>query len=167
MLLLRGATGFHAEYFRETVSIHAPLARSNFTPLCERSEKSFQYMLLLRGATRKRTLPCRSSSSFNTCSSCEEQLPPVTGDRRRRVSIHAPLARSNWKAQDGNSGKSVSIHAPLARSNLSVVLFADFFGFQYMLLLRGATGLHKTSNSRSSFNTCSSCEEQPEGNSVS
>ena len=33
--------------------------------------------------------------SFNTCSSCEEQLKRVARVAGGRVSIHAPLARSN------------------------------------------------------------------------
>ena len=77
---------------------------------------------------------------FNTCSSCEEQLL----DRRKflrlskfqymlllrgatcilegasipsQVSIHAPLARSNYKSNHVAHSRAVSIHAPLARSN--------------------------------------------------
>ena len=119
MLLLRGAT--HAPQFATAdsdVSIHAPLARSNRTGrspvrrsacfntcssceeqlevlFCVPSLPWFQYMLLLRGATRKRKrfrvlkrfqymLLLRGATQthggdddaecFNTCSSCEEQL---------------------------------------------------------------------------------------------
>ena len=59
--------------FLEQVSIHAPLARSNKTHDVFRVFKLFQYMLLLRGATRADAGNC-----FNFF-----------------VSIHAPLARSN------------------------------------------------------------------------
>ena len=74
MLLLRGATmvldliqslikGFNTcssceeQHVRiclaplRTVSIHAPLARSNPRPQASSPDQSFQYMLLLRGAT--------------------------------------------------------------------------------------------------------------------
>ena len=125
---------------------------------------------------------------FNTCSSCEEQLGPAvvnwkqdkfqymlllrgaTQTRRalrrlRCVSIHAPLARSNYSGLcSGGRGAGVSIHAPLARSNSDghgsggealgfntrssceeqlacpngLISISEFM-FQYMLLLRGAT----------------------------
>ena len=53
MLLLRGATFLSYLPSSELqVSIHAPLARSNFFVLwCILTQKRFQYMLLLRGAT--------------------------------------------------------------------------------------------------------------------
>ena len=56
-----------------TVSIHAPLARSNLAPPMLRRKLRFQYMLLLRGATIDRKIK-------------DSTVP---------VSIHAPLARSN------------------------------------------------------------------------
>ena len=63
-----------ADYY---VSIHAPLARSNMRGVtCPLSDVSFQYMLLLRGATDLRKTPASSHT----------------------VSIHAPLARSNLPA---------------------------------------------------------------------
>ena len=119
MLLLRGATtmdrgnGCKASCFntcsscevqRENcgsklvfyVSIHAPLARSNSCEIVEFMRLMFQYMLLLRGATK-------------------------AGRKARRkegVSIHAPLARSNSLFFSMNCANVVSIHAPLARSNL-------------------------------------------------
>ena len=55
---------------------------------------------------------------FNTCSSCEEQ--PVSAETQA------------WKAR-------VSIHAPLARSNEPQLTATPPTVFQYMLLLRGAT----------------------------
>ena len=104
------------------------------------------------------------TESFNTCSSCEEQLRDVIDNCKFAVSIHAPLARSNlcwnevWRLAD------VSIHAPLARSNTrggGRYLILDWF--QYMLLLRGATRrMMCSSEPLTSFNTCSSCEEQLE-----
>ena len=121
----------------------------------------FQYMLLLRGATR--------FACFH-----RPKLP---------VSIHAPLARSNYFVQGSYDAVTVSIHAPLARSNeagspsggstpsfntcssceeqrpeeFTVPLRRKF---QYMLLLRGATQRPAADAVRSRFNTCSSCEEQ-------
>ena len=122
----------------------------------------FQYMLLLRGATQKRHCSrreqrfntcssceeqpprgCRddSASRFNTCSSCEEQLKPFVKRLFSKVSIHAPLARSNMKMAETMVDPYVSIHAPLARSNDAPV---------------------RSPGLRRGFNTCSSCEEQPE-----
>ena len=185
MLLLRGATGVPSELFLHhfsfntcssceeqlklvdhvivnAVSIHAPLARSNFFSRIAR----------------------KTSPSFNTCSSCEEQPDPRSQAEITLVSIHAPLARSNVSGSsryrqsrfqymlllrgatrdvaaglpDGGEfqymlllrgatglfsgvckGYNVSIHAPLARSNSETVQSASKRRFQYMLLLRGAT----------------------------
>ncbi len=123
---------------------------------------------------------------FNTCSSCEEQ-PVVITDRyfNFEVSIHAPLARSNFVLVAGKKETGVSIHAPLARSNKSQTYKRREKMFQYMLLLRGATPGSRRLNplskfqymlllrgatalwcilpqERKRFNTCSSCEEQLE-----
>ena len=165
MLLLRGATIFARNgSARRLVSIHAPLARSNnnFESFCF-NIFSFQYMLLLRGATRWIGMRIELTESFNTCSSCEEQLylfRRLSDDllfqymlllrgatavlfrkhRLRHVSIHAPLARSNLPNRKKCTVSRVSIHAPLARSNCKTrgnPVFRDWF--QYMLLLRGAT----------------------------
>ena len=164
MLLLRGATrktpvGKNA--YTE-VSIHAPLARSNspaarlyleasfntcssceeqqISLSCLSSKSAFQYMLLLRGATKG----------------------ILTFSSKYTVSIHAPLARSNPERGDAVLLPTVSIHAPLARSNRRRgkdlppgrgfntcssceeqrgASFGDtsIRTFQYMLLLRGAT----------------------------
>ena len=121
---------------------------------------------------------------FNTCSSCEEQLfadcvnlvsvkfqymlllRGATWRLRRvwrnyNVSIHAPLARSNFLMRTSPSISKVSIHAPLARSNKSgESVGAGGKKFQYMLLLRGATLPNDSVRPVSRFNTCSSCEEQ-------
>ena len=80
----------------EKVSIHAPLARSNFDRVAAKCPHC----------------------GFNTCSSCEEQ--PVKDTNAKHfflVSIHAPLARSNKITKQNHIRFSVSIHAPLARSN--------------------------------------------------
>ena len=54
------------------VSIHAPLARSNRNTPLKNVRFVFQYMLLLRGATRTYAM-WTYTMRFNTCSSCEEQ----------------------------------------------------------------------------------------------
>ena len=103
--------------------------------------------------------------SFNTCSSCEEQHELYRRVKTGGVSIHAPLARSNKDPVDAIRLHEVSIHAPLARSNCRskdcagvgrsfntcssceeqqmLVPKTGFLllRFQYMLLLRGATGV--------------------------
>ena len=59
------------------------------------------------------------------------------------------------------ASREVSIHAPLARSNASICLTKSCNMFQYMLLLRGATGASAPAfRLDNCFNTCSSCEEQ-------
>ena len=123
---------------------------------------TFQYMLLLRGATRVDNLQ-GGCVSFNTCSSCEEQLCErcKTGTVRmfqymlllrgatvsqqllapQKLFQYMLLLRGATKGTLASPGRyRVSIHAPLARSNkyprfLPIV----FRRFQYMLLLRGAT----------------------------
>ena len=102
--------------------------------------KTFQYMLLLRGATPFRIYGLPLYRCFNTCSSCEEQLSGHGNGKGGWVSIHAPLARSNLLSHYARTkGSAVSIHAPLARSNwLGIGMLTSY----------------------QSFNTCSSCEEQ-------
>ena len=124
------------------VSIHAPLARSKRTGLeprrtvprfntcssCEEQLESvnlavdvpFQYMLLLRGATGAAETVVYFGSRFQYMLLLRGATPSVsTVTSELKVSIHAPLARSNFD----ENGKpcnviAVSIHAPLARSNL-------------------------------------------------
>ena len=143
MLLLRGATRrarWDSNYIN--VSIHAPLARSNHVPS-------------LRPAIRK---------SFNTCSSCEEQRSGedvvVSHDRFQYMLL---LRGATTLVSPCALRMRVSIHAPLARSN-GVIKLVNVRPeeFQYMLLLRGATRVPYRGRARhGSFNTCSSCEEQP------
>ena len=170
MLLLRGAT-FSFRIAPERVSFNTCSSceeqprRSSMTS----HPMPFQYMLLLRGATNGSSIP-RHDHCFNTCSSCEEQpyfelsyMPfetvsihaPLARSNPPRlyrlshpsVSIHAPLARSNWHDIGHPARLAVSIHAPLARSNSSSYSTdATRRAFQYMLLLRGATGSHNFFN---------------------
>ena len=253
MLLLRGATpcSFVMD-FRGTVSIHAPLARSNIPSIFARSVSPFQYMLLLRGATTgwtrngaaigvsihaplarsnsldssTTTVPCSFNTcssceeqletdcanadfvgGFNTCSSCEEQLAGIQSLTAlplfqymlllrgatnignadvlgARVSIHAPLARSNTgdifismfarcfntcssceeqhvSAPFEVTGLPVSIHAPLARSNFTraAILNPSLVSI-HAPLARSNGSVPSPSRRTLRFNTCSSCEEQ-------
>ena len=143
MLLLRGATQHWHMRFPDT---------------CFNTCSSCEEQLEKKKKTRIR-------ESFNTCSSCEEQpggsggsggtttfqymllLRGATRTRRTvyktpQVSIHAPLARSNFLWTLTSLLQAVSIHAPLARSNpMSREEFLPVVTFQYMLLLRGATEL--------------------------
>ena len=128
MLLLRGATAFtrlsasilsvsiHAPLARSNgggeedagippVSIHAPLARSNgggeedagSHPVSIHAPLARSNSLFFRAGTRVK--------SFNTCSSCEEQRRASSKEREGIVSIHAPLARSNpWVIPSGAAG---------------------------------------------------------------
>ena len=145
------------------VSIHAPLARSNmeltrvipssrfqymlllrgatFRRIRNKQEWGFQYMLLLRGATGAATMDTMANAMFQYMLLLRGATSAfIEGFAASHVSIHAPLARSNW-------------FFPFARLWM--------IQFQYMLLLRGATKrgviiaciAHR-------FNTCSSCEEQ-------
>ena len=163
MLLLRGATSGFPECSRtESVSIHAPLARSN--------SRGMQLL--------------RICSGFNTCSSCEEQHERERGgDRRGAVSIHAPLARSNLPVPCSEAcGRfqymlllrgatitdrlydvtdKVSIHAPLARSNLGSNCIEPLLYVSIHAPLARSNSSKKQENvTKTGFNTCSSCEEQ-------
>ena len=143
MLLLRGATGGHgADPDALRVSIHAPLARSNF--YCRKNKKwvaVFQYMLLLRGATFIFRRAGNGSFCFNTCSSCEEQLLLLRFlPLLLLVSIHAPLARSNSECPSP---------PPLSHARFNTCSSCEEQPFPA-----------STVASFPCFNTCSSCEEQ-------
>ena len=147
-----------------TVSIHAPLARSNLWCIVAAEANLFQYMLLLRGATGyapgfqarncfntcssceeqpRLTFSPSSTMGFNTCSSCEEQLFRILRTRNTFLFQYMLLLRGATERPDD-----------------AIALIR----FQYMLLLRGATSsVSRKSKSAACFNTCSSCEEQLEG----
>ena len=114
--------------------------RGRFTTLERRC--LFQYMLLLRGATRKR----RKTMSITTFQYMlllrGATFRGLREPRFGQVSIHAPLARSNISGNFSTSWAAVSIHAPLARSNVKTFPAMNAPSFQYMLLLRGATRYH-------------------------
>ena len=120
------------------VSIHAPLARSNFRVRKRTVENAFQYMLLLRGANKRRSIS-RNSRWFQYMLLLRgATFVPFVPLIPSFVSIHAPLARSKQPEQQGRQHHAVSIHAPLARSKQA---------------RRFPAKPH-------CFNTCSSCEEQ-------
>ena len=148
-------------------------------------DSKFQYMLLLRGATFPRLRHSGDGHVSIHAPLARSNLFVDIPDPATAVSIHAPLARSNGDDASALEWTNVSIHAPLARSNASLhprsppagcfntcssceeQLAAAGAGtqiqtFQYMLLLRGATGARGTCRCVRCFNTCSSCEEQPE-----
>ena len=140
MLLLRGATsGIFLIRWGTCFNTCSSCEEQPQTTLTMRQDPMFQYMLLLRGATFRISRSSTGLRSFNTCSSCEEQPHGYRRQFPSDVSIHAPLARSNWTFR----------RRPIRRR------------FQYMLLLRGATRTPQKPEARPrSFNTCSSCEEQ-------
>ena len=117
MLLLRGAT-FQFQQFRR--------------------RKVFQYMLLLRGATRFRHCP-RLGICFNTCSSCEEQLSPTL----TLISFVGFNTCSSCEEQ-------LNQLCHLADKNC----FNTCSSCEEQLLPRSS------SPEKFRFNTCSSCEEQ-------
>ena len=122
------------------VSIHAPLVRSN-----RRVSKSpppfelFQYMLLLRGATRKSAHLC-GPRRFQYMlllrgATCNQAGQPG----RNKFQYMLLLRGATGCAYPPSSKWSVSIHTPLARSN--------------------GSSWHQGGRVKC-FNTCSSCEEQ-------
>ena len=164
MLLLRGATG-PGLFCRGAgrVSIHAPLARSNWMDFltvtmptrgfntcssCEEQQHEaiiseelfrFQYMLLLRGATKTHDVlgVFELFQYMLLLRGATQRAETVSA--AGSVSIHAPLARSNSAGVAAAEKRRVSIHAPLARSNVRKFTVGKIEVFQYMLLLRGAT----------------------------
>ena len=82
--------------------------------------------------------------------------------RAGAISIHAPHARSDFKAEDVACGDMISIHAPHARSDLAELgISAADLQFQSTLLMRGATqALLCSSSPTTNFNPRSSCEER-------
>ena len=141
MLLLRGATTTPKGKRRKNhVSIHAPLARSNSTFWrLSGSTNLFQYMLLLRGATRTLRIIRQITQRFNTCSSCEEQLK-----------MHLPRRLS----LSFNTCSSCEEQLRMEQKGIYDTSFNTCSSCEEQL---GTSGF-VTVNFR--FNTCSSCEEQ-------
>ena len=140
-LPLRGATrGIVTTPTRLIISIHTPLAGSDWTPpnwlttvtyfnphspcgerllerLHERHLNIFQSTLPLRGATSG-----RSSCAIQNAISIH--TPLAGSDQRRRllhagrnISIHTPLAGSDLAPGGSRSSGRISIHTPLAGSD--------------------------------------------------
>ena len=126
------------------VSIPAPLARSNIVGLGYPRASTFQYLLLLRGATRLCQCHFRFRLRFNTCSSCEEQHGKIAivNIKDKAFQYLLLLRGATYVSFGTKCKKSVSIPAPLARSNKSVDTASVRKPFQYLLLLRGATLCH-------------------------
>ena len=99
MLLLRGATSQQNYSHNYNKEFQYMLLLRGATPRKSTWARrlTFQYMLLLRGATLVQQTKIGFRKSFNTCSSCEEQLDYIRIYLPFLVvSIHAPLARSNY-----------------------------------------------------------------------
>ena len=121
MLLLRGATPENCRFPNGFQFQYMLLLRGATTTLEHTIHElaKFQYMLLLRGATCKVPRTVREPPvSFNTCSSCEEQLNAHAAPRCGNLFQYMLLLRG-------------------ATTNCIVLLTRE--QFQYMLLLRGAT----------------------------
>ena len=146
------------------VSIHAPLARSNGDDAIalEWTNVSIHAPLARSNASLHPRSP--PAGCFNTCSSCEEQLARsgwtrcasmfqymlllrgATAHRCEtfillRVSIHAPLARSNPPRRLRHPrGDRFNTCSSCEEQVKGCIIRVVLNSFQYMLLLRGATG---------------------------
>ena len=172
-----------------SISIHAPHARSDTVPSSSRCvTTAFQSTLLMRGATSRQATSSTSSKKFQstllmrgataaasadiagtifqstllmrgaTCRSC------LAGTCRKKISIHAPHARSDWQQwKSAAAYADISIHAPHARSDSTHISTRSTSRiFQSTLLMRGATSKQsRESMLLTDFNPRSSCEERP------
>ena len=124
------------------ISIHTPLAGSDdigdafnsfavcyFNPHSPCGERRGGLTVLSERELFQSTLPLRGAT--NTFQGSE---------RTRRISIHTPLAGSDFHQQDGRFKVSISIHTPLAGSDLIPSTCIRLTQFQSTLPLRGATG---------------------------
>ncbi len=146
----------------EYVSIHAPLARSNTKPVAQVELYNVSIHAPLARSNCRKCPKVAGLPSFNTCSSCEEQLTwRITQNGQRGFNtcssceeqhLHPEMefyanrfnTCSSCEEQLDRSALArllayVSIHAPLARSNATAPGATAASVFQYMLLLRGAT----------------------------
>ena len=164
------------------VSIHAPLARRDARIAPQPASRGwFQFTRLLRGATSTRR-QSRKRRSFNSRASCEARPHSSRPDSRRRVSIHAPLARRDhiqrlgWGraaqfqftrllrgATGGLGGRiglvAVSIHAPLARRDIGAVASGSSSAVSiHAPLARRDSGRVRFLRRRLRFNSRASCE---------
>ena len=146
--------------FQSTLLMRGATSRSVLT---HRACAKFQSTLLMRGATCHLRL-FRRRADFNPRSSCEERLRHAHHvHQARRISIHAPHARSDHKQLTTSTGMTIfqstllmrgatrhsrqcssphypiSIHAPHARSDCEKKAALCPAIFQSTLLMRGAT----------------------------
>ena len=125
------------------ISIHAPHARSDGGSLAPASIIFiFQSTLLMRGATAPYTSRPLMASEFQSTllmrGATADSWPETCS---RRISIHAPHARSDRPPQYGvHRGHPISIHAPHARSDKEAA--------------------QSSTSSIQDFNPRSSCEER-------
>ena len=105
---------FPGDGFNTCSSCEEQLKRNGDTPC----GLTFQYMLLLRGATRRGMRLCVRRRSFNTCSSCEEQ-PRRAGILYSEIGFNTCSSCEEQPKPLASAAalEPVSIHAPLARSN--------------------------------------------------
>ncbi len=127
--------------FLRCISIHAPHARSDQTPLGSFSVPLiFQSTLLMRGATPRWNHPISPPRFQSTLLMRGATLPKIIVLLIACIiSIHAPHARSDIPPNTISPPILISIHAPHARSDRSAA---------------------SVRSARSNFNPRSSCEER-------
>ena len=127
---------------RRVISIHAPLAGCDWSPMSFSSPKrQFQSTHPLRGATHGRSVDLSKSAFQSTHPLRGATIVPISGTGRMDISIHAPLAGCDFFIrQRKGSQNRISIHAPLAGCDaLSSLLSTPPSRFQSTHPLRGAT----------------------------
>ena len=164
MLLLRGATCAPCLYFSAAVLFQYMLLLRGATPALRKAyaAKMFQYMLLLRGATDPDKInnktdevsihaPLARSNksgfgrvletcSFNTCSSCEEQLGASCFCSLLRRFQYMLLLRGATEFDGAERGhRSFNTCSSCEEQQFGQLNYNNAMQFQYMLLLRGAT----------------------------
>ena len=121
----------------------------------------FQSTLLMRGATHIATGDEGMAKFQSTLLMRGATEPPKPDDQAEKISIHAPLARSDLIDAINLRVKSISIHAPHARSDALLSPSSASGRFQSTLLMRGATNfIRRAFSLRCYFNPRSSCEER-------
>ena len=146
MLLLRGATILRCGWTMRRWFQYMLLLRGATPRNPDRlPANEFQYMLLLRGATTARASCGRAPLRFNTCSSCEEQQPsPASGGAKKSFNTCSSCEEQLGEAHQAFAFNGFQYMLLLRGATLGLK-WRDFVRkFQYMLLLRGAT----------SFTTC-------------
>ena len=141
-LLMRGATARrHGKCLLETISIHAPHARSDKNRNGAIGKVNlFQSTLLMRGATSYIGDACQALCISIHAPHARSDVSPCFCWSMSNISIHAPHARSDQLIQRVVDDLAISIHDPHARSDEFLLRDADSHKpFQSTLLMRGAT----------------------------